>query len=92
MTEKLSPKKLGLTIGLFAALCHLVWLVAVALGIQKFVDWILLLYSIQLNIVLTKVVLLNAVFLIILAFIGGNIVGAVFALIYNYSAKCKCCK
>ena len=79
--------QLGLTIGVFAALCHLVWLVAVAIGIQKFVDWILLLHSIQLNLTLTSVVILNAVLLIVIAFIGGYIFGWVFAAIWNWVGK-----
>ncbi|MBS3078827.1 hypothetical protein J4218_01775 [Candidatus Pacearchaeota archaeon] len=92
MAEKLSPNKLGLTVGLFAALAHLVWSIAVALGIQKLVDWILLLHSIKLDLVLTNIVILNAILLIIVSFVGGYIFGAVFALIYNYVAKCKYCK
>jgi len=92
MAEKLSPKRLGLTIGLFAAICHLVWSIAVALGIQKFVDWILLLHSIKLDLVLTNVVILNVILLVIAAFIGGYIFGVVFALVYNYAGKCKWCK
>ena len=92
MTEKLNPKQLGLTIGLFAALAHLIWLIAVAFGIQSFVDWILLLHSIQINVTLTNVVILNGIILIIMAFVGGFIIGAVFAWIYNLAAKCKLAK
>lgn len=84
---KLDNNKLGLTIGIFAALCHLIWTIAVAIGIQKFVDWILLLHSISLELTLTSVVLLNAVLLIILAFVGGYIFGWVFAAIWNMVNK-----
>lgn len=87
MAEKLSKNRVGVALGLFAALVHLVWLVAVAVGAQKFVDWILLMHSIRLDLVLTSVVLLNAVILIVVAFIGGFIVGWVFALIWNWVAK-----
>jgi len=85
--DKLNKNQLGLTIGLFAAICHLVWTLAVAIGIQQFVTWILLLHSISLDLTLTSVVLLNAVLLIILAFVGGYIVGYVFAAIYNWMGK-----
>jgi len=88
MGERLNKNQTGLAIGLFAALVHLVWLVAVAIGVQKAVDWILLLHSIRLDLTLTNVVLLNAVLLIIIAFIGGYIVGWVFAAIYNWAGKC----
>lgn len=84
---ELNKNQVGLTIGIFAAVCHLVWTVAVAIGIQKAVDWILLLHSIKLDIVLTSVVILNAVILIVLAFIGGYIFGWVFAAIYNWTGK-----
>ena len=83
----LSKNQVGLTLGIFAALVHLVWLIAVAIGIQKAVDWILLLHSIKLDLILTNVVILNALMLIIIAFIGGYLVGWVFAAIYNWAGK-----
>ncbi|MEK6860030.1 MAG: hypothetical protein AABX54_04415 [Nanoarchaeota archaeon] len=89
---KLNANQVGLTLGLFAALVHLIWLIAVAVGVQKLIDWVLLLHSIKLDLVLTNVVLLNAVLLIIIAFIGGYVVGAVFAWTWNYAGKCKWCK
>ena len=85
---ELNKKQVGLTLGIFAAIVHLVWLIAVAIGVQKAVDWILLLHSIKLDLVLTNVVLLNAILLIVVAFIGGYVVGWIFAAIYNWSAKC----
>ncbi len=84
---KVNKNQLGLTIGIFSALCHLVWTLAVAVGIQKFVDWILLLHSIKLDLVLTSVAILNAVILVILAFIGGYIFGWVFGAIWNLVGK-----
>lgn len=88
MADKLNKKQVGLAIGLFAAVCHLFWLIAVAIGIQKFVDWILLLHSIQLDLTLTSVVILNGAILIVLAFVGGYIFGWVFAAVYNWAGKC----
>lgn len=84
----LNKNHVGLALGIFTALCHLVWTLAVAAGIQKFIDWILLLHSIKLDLTLTNVVILNAAILIVLAFAGGYIVGWVFAAIYNYAGKC----
>jgi len=83
----MNKNKVGLAVGLFAALCHLVWIIAVAIGIQKFVDWIFLLHSIQLELTLTSVVLLNALLLIVVAFIGGYVFGWVFATIWNFVGK-----
>ncbi len=87
MADKLNKKQVGLALGIFAAVCHLVWLIAVAIGVQKAVDWILLLHSIQLDLTLTSVVILNGILLLIIAFIGGYIVGWVFAAIYNWAGK-----
>ncbi len=84
----LNRNQVGLAMGIFAAVCHLVWLVAVAIGIQKYVDWILLLHSIQLDLTLTSVVILNGVILLVLAFIGGYVVGWIFAAVYNWAGKC----
>lgn len=84
----MKKNQVGLAVGLFAALCHLVWILAVAIGIQKFVDWILLLHSIQLDLVLTNIVFLNAILLIVIGFAGGYVFGWVFAAIYNWAGKC----
>lgn len=84
---ELNKNQVGLTLGLFAALCHLVWSIAVAIGIQSYIDWILLLHSIKLDITLTSVIILNVVMLIVLAFIGGYIFGWVFAAVYNWMGK-----
>lgn len=84
----MNKNQVGLAVGIFAAICHLIWVIAVAIGIQSYVNWILLLHSIQLDLTLTSVVLLNAVLLLILAFIGGYIFGWVFAAIYNCTSKC----
>ena len=84
---KINKNQLGLTIGIFAALCHLIWTIAVAVGIQKFVDWILLLHAIKLELTLTSVVILNAVLLVILAFVGGYVFGWVFGAIWNWVGK-----
>ncbi len=87
MVGKLSNNQVGLTVGIFAVLAHLLWTVAVAMNIQKLVDWILLLHSIKLDLVLTQVVILNAIILVILAFAGGYIFGWVFAWLYNLVGK-----
>lgn len=85
--DKLNKNQVGLAIGIFAALCHLIWSIAVAIGIQSYVDWILLLHSIKLDLVLTSVAIMNVILLIILAFVGGYIFGYVFAAIYNWIGK-----
>lgn len=83
----INKNKLGLTLGIFAAVVHLVWSIAVAIGIQKYIDWILLLHSIKLDLILTSVVWLNVLILIVITFIGGYIVGWVLGAIWNYIDK-----
>jgi len=87
MADKLNKNQVALSLGIFAALCHLVWSIAVAIGIQSYIDWVLLLHSIKLDLLLTQVVILNVVILLVLAFIGGYIVGWVFAALYNWIGK-----
>jgi hypothetical protein len=87
MADKLNKNQVALTLGIFAALVHLVWSIAVAIGIQTYIDWVLLLHSIKLDLILTNVVILNVIMLLVLAFIGGYIIGYVFAVLYNYIGK-----
>lgn len=84
----MNKNQVGLTLGLFAALVHLVWLIAVSFGIQKFMDWILLLHSIRLDLVLLPVNWMNSIALIVIAFVDGYILGWLFAAVYNWAGKC----
>ncbi len=79
-----SVKKTALTFGIFAALIHLVWSALVALGLaQELLNWRLGMHFVNLPITVTQFNPINALLLIVLAFIGGAVIGAVLATIWN---------
>jgi len=84
MADKINANKLGLTVGYFAALMHLVLIILVALGVANaYLGWILPLHFLSLNVSFVAFDLLTAVMLLIAAFVGGYVAGWVFAYIYN---------
>lgn len=82
--HELSVKKTALTLGSFAALLHLVWSLLVALGLaQGLLNWRLGMHFINLPLTIAQFDAMNAVLLVILAFVGGAVIGTVFATIWN---------
>ena len=83
-----NKNKLGLTLGIFAALLHLVWAVLVAIGIaQNWLNWIFPMHFIDSVFSVTSFSIVNALILIVLAFIGGYACGWVLGAIWNYVDK-----
>jgi hypothetical protein len=88
MVDKLSGNKLGLALGLFFALIHLVWSLIVLSGVaQALLDWVYSLHFLTIPIVVGSFDIVKALLLIIMAFVGGFILGWIFAAIWNWSAK-----
>lgn len=91
--DKINANKLGLIVGFFLALVHLVWALTVAItpiSLQKFLDWIFKLHFLEPILKLTAFNIMNAIWLVILTFVIGYILGWVLALIHNcVSKKCK---
>ena len=84
----LNKNKTGLVLAIFFALLHLVWALIVGLGVAKqAIDWILPLHFIDMLVGVTTFSWVNAILLVVLAFIGGYIIGWVFAWIWNMVAK-----
>ena len=84
MKNELNVKHTSLTVGSFAALLHLVWSLFVALGLaQGLINWRLGMHFVNLQLAILPFDAVNAVMLVVLAFIGGSIVGAVLATIWN---------
>ncbi len=82
--SELSVKRAALTLGFFAALLHLVWSLLVALGLaQGLVNWRLGMHFVNLQLTVLPFSLVSAIILVVLAFIGGAVIGTVFALIWN---------
>lgn len=90
MADKINANRLGMTLGIFVALWHLVWAVLVGIGIaQDMIDWVLPLHFISLTVPMITFSWLNALILIIAGFIGGYIIGWVFAALWNCKCLCK---
>jgi len=81
---KIDKNKLGLVLGIFAAILHAVWAVAVAIGIaQAYLDWIFPMHFIGNVFQTTNFNITYALILVVLAFICGYIMGWVFAWLWN---------
>lgn len=85
---KLHPHKVGLTLGTFAGLGHVLWSALIAMGMAKpLVDWVLSLHFVSVDFALFGFDLMNAVKLVVFASIWGYVVGYVFASVWNWAMK-----
>jgi hypothetical protein len=76
---KSKENKIALTVGLFAAVLHAIWALMVAIGVgQMYLDWILPLHFISNLYLVMSFNLLNALFLVIMAFLGGYVASLLF--------------
>jgi len=86
----LNKNKVGLALGCFGALLHIVWSFFVAVtpsGVQSFYNWILALHHLSVPIQIMPFRLMNAVLLVIVVFILWYILGWVFASVWNWQMK-----
>lgn len=82
----LRPKQLGLALGCFLAIVHLIWALCVALirqPMQNFLEWIFELHFLQPVYVLTAFNFLDMILLVIVTFIFGYIFGWLMASLWN---------
>lgn len=80
----MNTHKVGLTLGVFAGLVHLVWSVLIALGwAQGYLNFVLGMHSLNNPYVVEPFNFGRAVMLVVLALIVGYIVGSVFATVFN---------
>lgn len=85
---RLNKNQLGLSVGVFVALLHVAWAILVAVGFAKgFLDWLLPLHFVGAMFSIITFTFMNAILLIILAFVGGYIIGWLFAAIWNWVSK-----
>lgn len=83
--KQLSTHGTGMTLGSFAALVHLVWLIFIGFGWAKgFADWLLSLHMLNLTVKMAAFSWGTAIMLLIVTFIIGYLFGWVFAGIWNY--------
>ena len=86
--SKLDSNKLGLILGIFAALLHAVWAITVFLGLaQSFLDWIFPIHFLNSIYSVQGFDLLTALMLIIMAFVGGYVMGLVLGIFWNLLNK-----
>ncbi len=86
--EQLNRHRLGLTLGMFAALVHLLLSIFVALGIaEPLVKWSLSMHFLSLGVSFNAFNLGSAVVLVVMAFVMGYIVGHVLAALWNWTGK-----
>ena len=90
MADKINPKQLGLTLGIFASLLHLIWSIAISISaqaMQRFIDWVSALHHINSSVTISSFTWIHTIILTILAFIIAYIVGFFLASIYNWAGK-----
>ncbi|MFA6992490.1 MAG: hypothetical protein WC269_04410 [Candidatus Gracilibacteria bacterium] len=82
---------LGLTLGVFAAAAHLVWLVLVGTGVAKqFADWMLGLHHIQFEWTVLPFDWASAVMLVVMTFVCGYVLGWLLGWLFCVFGGCKC--
>ena len=81
----ISKNKLGLVVGSFFGLWHLVWSTLVALGLaQQLIDWVFRLHFIQPPYAVTPFKLSVAVALLVITSTLGYMIGWILATIWNW--------
>ncbi len=76
--------RLGLTLGVFAAIVHAIWAILVASGVgQKLLGWKFSMHFLNSTLTVTEVSWGYAILLVVLAFVGAFIVGWVLGLFWE---------
>lgn len=84
----LNPHKVGLTLGSFVGLLHLVWSILIACGVaESLVQFSMNMHMVNATVSIAPFSLTNALGLIIIALVVGYIVGQVFARVWNMMHK-----
>jgi len=82
-------QKVALSVAWFFAVVHFVWILIVAGGMgQQFIDWVFGLHFVTNTMIVGAFSWGSAIWLLIVAFIVGYIIGWVFAGCHNWA----CCK
>ena len=82
--NKINTHKLGMVVGAFLGIWHVVWSVLVAVGLaQPLINFFLRIHFIDLPHVIAEFSFGSAVLLIIIASVGGYILGRIIGLIWN---------
>ena len=81
----LNPGKAGISVGVVLGAWHLLWITLVATGVAKpILDLVLRLHFLQFDYVLQPFVFSTAMTLVGLTFAIGMVMGAIFAVVWNW--------
>jgi len=84
MKNRVNVHQLGLVVGFFAAIIHLIWVFLVWGGVaQQFLNWALGLHMIANRFTVATFGWGTAIYLLIIVFVFGYIFGAILGWIYN---------
>jgi len=82
--EKLNKNKVGLSLGIIFLLLHLIWILAVMGGFAEIIlAWWNSSHFINMDFTITTFKIITAALTLFRAFIGGYLIGWLFAFIYN---------
>ena len=80
----MNQRKTGLALGTFAAFVHVVWVFLVALGwAEPWINFVYRMHFINNTFTIMSFDLGRGIGVIVIAFIMGNIVGNIFAFVWN---------
>lgn len=86
--QTINKNSAGMALGLLIGLGHLCWTILVALGWAKpLLDFIMNLHFVQMQYSLAPFDFVTALFLVLLTFVVGFVVGWIFAALWNALAK-----
>lgn len=84
---------LALTLGLFAAVVHFIWLILVATNVAKpMMDWVLQMHHIQFDYTVMPINYVDGLILVVLTFVVGYVLGTILAGFWCLFGGCSCKK
>ncbi|MEM4240372.1 MAG: hypothetical protein QXM31_02720 [Candidatus Woesearchaeota archaeon] len=83
MPEKLKPKKVALALACLVVVWQLIWILAVAIGKQPMLDWILGVHFLADGLKVAPVTTGKAIVSLLIHFVAGYILGWLFAVLWN---------
>lgn len=84
----INKNALGLTLGIFSALMHAIWAIAVGIGVgQNFINFIFPLHFLNIVYQVTSFNITTMLLLVVMGFVGGYVMGWIFAALWNYTSK-----
>jgi len=89
-SQKISKNRAAIAVGLFVALLHALWALVVAIAptaMQDYLNWIFPMHFIGNVFQILPFNFLNAIILVVMAFIGGYVFGWLFAAIWDLLVK-----